>query len=174
MASKTVPISARISHEDAEFISHLKINGAATPSDKLRAIIADARKKSIKRHDYLEYLNIMQDLIAPANDTIKNTEHNQHMHSELVSRLIEWLPEICAYLLSASTPEKKEMSSDLLVQLEDGLSDRVFRLFESVLQMGVTRRCPCYNDKLIDTSVGPVLDLVHVINLSRTKEEGEQ
>ena len=44
MSSKTVPLSVRISHDDAEYIAGLKIDDALTPSDKVRAIIRDARK----------------------------------------------------------------------------------------------------------------------------------
>lgn len=170
MASKTVSISARISHEDAEFLSQLKINGATTPSDKLRRIIAEARQKSVQRHDYLGYLNIVEDLISPTRENVKNAENQLQIHSEVVTRLTEWLPDIFAYILSASTPEE-DLSPEMLVQIEEGLANRIFRLTESVLQMGVTKRCPCYNDKLIAESIEPVLDLAQVIILSHKKKE---
>jgi hypothetical protein len=34
--AKTVPLSVRVSHEDAEFIANLYIGDAVTPSDKVR------------------------------------------------------------------------------------------------------------------------------------------
>ncbi len=173
MASKTVQISARISHEDAEFISQLKINGAATPSDKLRAIIAEARQKNTQRHDYLGSLNFMQDLISPAHNNIKNAENHLRLHSELVTRLIEWLPDIFAYIISASIPDEEDLAPEMLLQLENDLSNRIFRLIESVLQMGITKRCPCYNDKLIEHSIETVLDLAQVISLSHKNEDRE-
>lgn len=166
MASKTVPISARISHEDAEFLSQLKINGATTPSDKLRAIITDARIKSAQKHDYLGYLNIMQEFISPVNNTLKGAEHSQQIHSELVLRMLDWLPEAFAYLVSAETDTDNGVSTDMLTQLEEGLANRIFRLIESILQMGVTSRCPCYNKKVIADRIEPVLELANVINLS--------
>ena len=63
MASKTVQISARISNEDAEFLSKLTINGAKTPSDKLRAIITQTRKRSIEIQDYTGCYKLIQDLV---------------------------------------------------------------------------------------------------------------
>ena len=43
--SKSVPLSVRVSPDDARFISQIDIAGAATPSDKVRALLADARKR---------------------------------------------------------------------------------------------------------------------------------
>jgi hypothetical protein len=174
MASKTVSISARLSHEDAEYLSQLKINGATTPSDKLRAIIAEARQKSAQQHDYLGCLSIVQDLISPAADTVKDAENQLQLHSELVTRVMEWLPDVFAYIISASVPEEGECSPERLLQIEAALCNRIFRLIESVLQMGVTKRCPCYNDKLVAESIGPVLDLAQVINVSHKKGESER
>ena len=65
MPSKTVPISARISHEDAEFISQLKINEATTPSDKLRAIISDAKRQRLRTQDYRGCFQMIQELLMP-------------------------------------------------------------------------------------------------------------
>lgn len=174
MAFKTVPISARISHEDAEFISQLKINGATTPSDKLRAIIAEARRKSSQQHDYLGYLNIMQDILSPANDQIKDAEQKLQIHSELVTRLIEWLPDIYAYFVAKAIPESDVLTTDMLNELEDGLSKRVFRLIESVMQMGVTQRCPCYDDMRIANNIEPILDLSQLIKISQKREGDEK
>ena len=43
--AKTVPISVRVSNEDAEFIATLQIDNAVTPSDKVRSLIKEAKQK---------------------------------------------------------------------------------------------------------------------------------
>lgn len=103
MPSKTIPISARVSHEDAEFISRLKINGATTPSDKLRAIIADARRQKSRTKDYRGCFQMIQELLMPVNETIRQVELDNHEHSELITRAVEWLPDVLAYIVSSST-----------------------------------------------------------------------
>ena len=40
VSGKTIPFSARISVEDADFISTLEFDGARTPSEKLRGLLA--------------------------------------------------------------------------------------------------------------------------------------
>ena len=42
MAGKSLPFSVRLPHEDAEFIAGRHIDGAKTPSGKMRSIILDA------------------------------------------------------------------------------------------------------------------------------------
>ena len=66
--SKTVSISARISHEDAEFLSSLTIEGATTPSDKLRALLADARQRHAGLQDYSSNLSHSNAQLGPVLD----------------------------------------------------------------------------------------------------------
>jgi len=174
MSSKTIPISARISHEDAEFISQLKINGATTPSDKLRAIIADARRLRSRSRDYRGCFQMIQELVLPVIEAIRQVELDSHEHSELITRAVEWLPDALAYIVSSAPQSPDEDSVEKLHRLEQGLADRVFGLIESVLQMGVTKRCPCYDTDTISQRVEPILELSQVIAITsnRKKKEG--
>lgn len=170
MPQKSVPLSARIAQEDAEFIAKLSIEGATTPSDKLRAIIADARRRSEGTQDYGAALLLAQDSLAPALRRLREAEHQHRMHSELLSRTFAWLPEMVAFMMSVSTDgdnlEKR------LKEAEKGVADRLFTLMQSVLQMGVTARCACYDANAITSRLDAVLDLADVIMKTRqTKQE---
>ena len=171
MAAKTVTISARIPREDAEFISQLQVNGATTPSDKLRSIIDEARRRQLGKQDYRGCITMMQDLISPVSTQTREQEHTRHVHSELVTRTLDWLPDTMAFIVAAVNSEENEPGVDVLKALEDGIADRVFRLMESVLQMGVTQRCPCYNRQAIQERVGPILDLTRVIGMAHQQDE---
>lgn len=164
MAQKTVQISARISSEDAAFLSKLVVNGARTPSDKLRAIISEARKRSLSRQDYSGCYKMIQDLAAPMNETIRKHELKNNIHSELVTRFIEWLPDLVAYAMSSVPKDETPDAATALVEYEQGLADRIFRFFESATQMGVTGKSPCYNHEIIRTKLGPILNLTTIIN----------
>ncbi len=171
MAAKTVTISARIPREDAEFISQLQVDGATTPSDKLRSIIIEARQRHLGKQDYRGCMAVTQEMVAPVSSHIREQEHIRNVHSELVTRVLDWLPDAMAFIVASGSTEGSESDTNLLGKLEDGIADRVFLLMESVLQMGVTQRCPCYNGQAIQERVGPILDLMRVIEMARQQAE---
>jgi hypothetical protein len=164
MPSKSITISARIAHEDAEFLSQLNIDGAATPSDKLRALITEARKRKEQPRDYGGCLMMIQELLAPVLTQVRQAELAEKVHSELLTRTFEWLPEMVAYLLAGAPQAEAEWTADILVEYEYGLADRLFRLISSLLQLGVTPQCPCYSADAVARRIAPVLDLAEVIS----------
>lgn len=168
MSSKSVTISARIAHEDAEFLSQLNINGAATPSDKLRALITDARRRRERPQDYGGCLQMVQEIVTPVAAKVRQTELETKMHSELLTRTFEWLPETLAYLMAFDPDGQAADKPGQLKEYERGLAERLFRLVASLLQLGITPHCPCYAEDAVTERIAPVLDLAQVImNQSR-------
>jgi len=162
MPNKTVPISVRLTPEDAAFIAQLNVEDANTPSDKLRAIIVDARRRKHGTEDYPGSLKLVTDLLAPTVRIILASERDHHMHSELVSRLGEWLTECMAYLI-ASNEHHTELNPEQLKEIERDLTQRVMVLMQSVLQLAVTRSSPMYEPDVAHEGVIPVLELAEVI-----------
>ena len=162
MPNKTVPISVRLTPEDAAFIAQLNVEDAHTPSDKLRAIIVDARRRKRGTEDYPASLKLVQDLVAPTLRVIRASERVHHVHSEMVSRLGEWLPECMAYLI-ASNGQEIELDSEQLKEIERDLAQRVLVLMQSVLQMAITRHSPMYEPDVAHQGIEPVLELAEVI-----------
>lgn len=158
-----VPLSTRISQEDAAYLAQLKIDGAVTPSDKLRAIIKDARQRYRGTEDYTSSLKMATDILAPTLRIIRASENAAGTHSELMSRLGEWVAECFAYVV-ASNGAETELSHEQLLEIEAGLAKRVVVLMESVLQLGVTSRSSCYDPQIINDNIQPVLDIANVIN----------
>lgn len=163
MPSKQVTISARISHEDAEFLSQLSIQDAKTPSDKLRAIITEARQRGTRKADYTGSLQMIQEIITPIMQTIRKTEVENQIHSELITRLAEWMPDTVAFLVSSISEPDQQNIKQQMYQLEQGLTDRLFRLIEAILQLAVTGRCACYDQDVMNRHIDPVLDLCRII-----------
>jgi hypothetical protein len=61
-----------------------------------------------------------------------------------------------------------------MASLEEDVADRVFRLIESVMQLGVTRNSRCYDQALITDRIVPILDLARVVDATRANfKEGE-
>ena len=171
MSNKTVPLSVRVPLEDAEFIAGLQVNGATTPSDKLRAIITQARQRQLGGEDFDSLLTHYGEEIAPIVRRIRLAEHAAQTHSELLNLACEKIPEIFACMVSF-TPENDKASFEQLKDFEARVGDRLFRLLEAVLRLGVTSRAPCYDEEAISRRIEPILDLVNVI--SKAIEQSER
>ncbi len=167
MPHKTVPISVRLTPEDAAFIAQLNVEDAHTPSEKLRAIIVDARRRKYGTEDYPGSLKLAEDLLAPTMRIIRASENTHHMHSEMVSRIGDWVPECMAYLIASNGPDT-ELDAEQLREIERDLAQRVFVLMQSILQMVVTRHSPMYEPEVAHEGVQPVLELAEVILQKRS------
>ncbi len=170
MSQKSVPVSVRLPAEDAEFLGRMRVDGADTPSEKLRAIVAEARLREHGTSEFSAALSVAQSGITPTLQIIRDNEREHRLHSELITRLGEWLPDCMAYLVACNGSET-QLSEEQLADIERDLADRVFVLMQSVLQMGVTRRSPCYDPSVIDDRLDPVLDLAEVIATTRSAEK---
>lgn len=167
MSDKTVSISARISQDDAEFLSQLTILGAKTPSDKLRAILVEARQRDLGQQEYSSGLRLMRDMYEPLLDRLQQAEYETGEHSEILVRLMQWLPDMAAYVVSGLPNQEAGIQEKELAAFEQGVVERVFRLMESVLQMGVTQKNSCYDPNIINDRITPVLELADTISRLR-------
>jgi len=158
-----VPMSVRISEEDQEFIAKLEVPGAATPSDKLRAIIAESRQRREGLADHGRCLELMGEMVHPVRQRLRQVEQRERLDSELLAAVYEWLPEAVATAV-AGVPEPSETADRAtLIAFEDAVASQVFRLMERVLLMGVTAQCRCYNQGLVAERVGRVLEICQTI-----------
>ena len=171
MPDKTIPMSVRVTHEDAEFIAQYNIQGATTPSDKLRAIISDARRRHYGTNDYVSCLNMLADFFSPAWQRIQAEQTNQKMHSELVAQFMEWLPETMAYFITHSYFTGQPEGQERLTELETELGDRIFRFMENVFRLGITKENPCYDKSAVIDRVGPMLELGDLLKMQQEKRK---
>lgn len=173
MATKVQTISARIPQEDVEFIAGLEIAGARTSSDKLRAIIQETRFRHEGVNDYEDAINVMQDLLFPISRKLSGFEANTDVHSELLARVFDWLPDMVAYLVDKGAVIDSDNSINLTQAMELGTTKRVFRLLESVLQIAIATDCACYDREVIRTEIKSVAELSKLINQLHFTENGD-
>ena len=159
--SKSVPISVRVSPDDAAFIAEMNVAGASTPSDKVRALLAEARKRHQGFSDYSSCLGMVQEMLAPTLQRLRAAEHRESVHSELVLELTQWMPEAMAFLLTSLDGTDQDRGD--LEAFEQGVAERMFRLIENVIRMNVTRECRGYDPSVVARRMGPVIELVGVI-----------
>lgn len=167
---KKVQIGARVNVEDAEFISLLEINGATTPSDKLRAIIEEARSRRECSSDFSGSYRMVQEQVTPIVERLKKAEFEMSAQSLQLTRILEWLPEFYAYTLSA-LPEDIESERDL-VDYEKGVIDKVTRLFESLLHLELSNQKSSYSNEFFNNHMSHLADLIKIIMTTAKQQEG--
>lgn len=165
---RSVQISARIPAEDAAFLASLSLEGAVTPSDKLRAIITAARRQHEGDGDFAGSLHWLKDVLKPALARVALSEHEAGLSSELLSILSAQLPPLLAMLMAA-----RPQSADELRQLEASLAQRSLQLLEAVMRLGVTRRAACYDLELLHKQLPSILELAGIIAASRPHNHKE-
>jgi len=162
-------LSARIPSDDMEWLVGLDIQGAVSPSDKLRSLIGQVRRQYEGTLDYQRSLSWLRDLVAPFVSAIRALEHRERMHSEVLTLAAEALPQIMATLLSERGLGKDAKKH--AIEVEEIVVQRCLQLLTSILRLAVTRDAACYNPRVLDTHVAPVLEIADIVAQSRKMRE---
>lgn len=171
---KSIPISVRVSQDEAETLARMRIPGATTPSEKLRALIAEAHRSQQGPVDYAESIYQAQQWLAPLLDRIQQAESKHGKHSDILALLHEWLPDFLAHIrLTGSTgaAEQRAFSEQELRTLEQGIADRVFRLLERTLQLALISRCHCYDPEQITKRLDHLTQLAVIITQQQERNK---
>ncbi len=145
-AGNRIPVSVRISQEDADFIAALDIEGAHTPSEKIRELLRQARLAYMQTRDYGAALHAMEQFFQNAKHGVLYAEKQYGVHSHILARLFELLPDLAA-TLAADLPVEADLEA--LKQYERETMRRIVRLADSVLQLAVTGKGAAYDDTVL-------------------------
>jgi len=160
-------VSVRIPTEDLEWLSLFEVQGATTPSDKLRAFVSQMRRQHEGALDHGASMQWMRELVAPFVASKDAFEHKANRHSELIRILCDWLPQAMAVLVAESQlgrdPQRKAL------EVEEKLAARVFQLITSILRLGVTQSADCYDPRVLEKHLPQVIELAGVIAANRNK-----
>ena len=167
--SKSIPVSLRIPNEDAEFLAELQIDNAVTPSDKIRALIRDAKVRKEHVNNYACCLNHVNEALSNIKSHILHLEREQDHYSEVVHRFNDWLAEAYAFVSSFNIHPENE-AADLL-QFEQGIVKRIFRLVEAIGRLAMTETAPCYDKEIIIREIEPLRQISQMINFKHKKEK---
>jgi hypothetical protein len=170
---KTVPYSVRLSSEDAEFLASLNIEGALTPSDKLRAIVGEAREKANRKTDYQSYMKALGEMTALSYLDLKEKEHQNSMQSEIVQSSVDLAKEILASFLSSTEclkNSKKEDEISKLKALESDIADKLFLMFERLSLLGIREESKCYTPNAVSSRMKSVKEIVKIMINESSKE----
>lgn len=161
MVAKSIPISFRATPEEADFLAQLQADGAVTFSNKLRWLIESARLRQAGSADAAHLRDLIEEPLQQALHRWRNAEAESGQSSALLRAFTEWLVEAATYFAMAG---KNTAAGDrFLLDLEAGAADRVARLAEDFLRLGVTTNAPCYSPSVVRDRAGPVIELAHII-----------
>ena len=171
MRPKTTLLSVRLSDEDAAFLAALDIRDAATPSEKLRALLADAREAAEARIDAASASARFQRSFEATAQAIRRFELGGQRRSALLAEALQRVPELAGLLAAGPAAVKSGREAGAFEALEDRVAERAFALLESLLRLGVTRTAPCYTPDAIARRIDPVLELGSLILQHRNSTE---
>ena len=141
-----IPLSVRIDQEEYDFIANLKIEGANTPSEKIRELLKRSRIEHNQAHDYSSALNAVEAFFQPAKHDVLHAEKELGVHSHILARLFELLPDLSATLAADLPPET---GLEDLKKYEREVMWRIVRLTDSILQLAVTGKGAAYDDQVL-------------------------
>ena len=164
---KSIPVSLRISQEDAAFISGLEVQGAVTPSEKIRSIIQEARKFKEDGSAPARLVTEMHGHLKALHKQILNVERSENTHSELIRFALDWQNQFTQALAQedlcdASTKQELE-------KFEDLLASQLFQLIDYAVRLGVTPTAPCYNPNIIREKLAEHMELLRLVEKQVTK-----
>lgn len=159
-------VSARIPTEDLEWLATLNVQGASTPSDKIRALVSQLKRQHEGAADYGASLTWMRDLVAPFVTRIGSLEHRQGNHSEVVRLVAEWLPQAMALIVAENGGGT--LTQPKAQQIEERLIAKVMQLITGILRLGVTQTADCYDPRALEKHLPQIIELVGVIATNRS------
>ncbi|MDP2214339.1 hypothetical protein [Phenylobacterium sp.] len=163
MALLSTPLSVRLAAEDVAFLARLEIDGTVTASDKIRALIRQARERAEEAGSFAQALTISHDQVAPALRGLRMLEQEGGLHSEVAIGLLTIAEEYLALALAAPRPGEAK-PAEALVAHEARLVDCATRMTGLLLRWGVTPTAPAYDKAVVTRHLHSLIDLMNLIS----------
>lgn len=168
---KSIPISLRISEDDAAFVSGLKIKDAVTPSEKIRSIIKEARERKEQGNTPKRLMDEIHTQLQELQRNLSTAERSAKAHSEFLRFVLDWQNQFTQTILLANISGEAPLEE--LERFEDEIADQAFRLIDYIARLGVTPKAPCYNTSLIREKLRENMDLLHLVESQVEKGESD-
>jgi hypothetical protein len=158
-------VSIRLPEDDLAWLSDLQLPGASTPSDKLRALLAEARRRGEGTGNYVGCVALLREQVRPLLDATQELAHTQGLHSEVIAMLAQQIPELMATLIAGAPAGKS--SPEQAREVEARLAARAMRMLLGLLRLTITQRTPAYDPAVLDAFVPEILELAGLIRNAR-------
>lgn len=166
---KSIPISVRLSDDDVAFLAGYEVQGARTPSDKMREILKAAREREEGVQDVAACEDLLRSMARPAEKGLRQLQREIGHRSDFVMKLYERLPEMLSELI-ASAPGPENDQQDL-VRFEAALSAELFSLIEEIFDLGLTTPSRTYDPELMNKRLAPILEVARLLDQKRQSRD---
>ena len=157
--------------EDVAFLARLEIDGTVTASDKIRALIRQARGRADGAGSFGQALAISHDELAPALHGLRLLEQEAGIHSEVAVGLMSIAEEHLALALAAPRPGESR-PAEALITHEARLVDCAARMAGLLLRWGVTKSAPAYDKAVVTRHLHALMDLINLISAAHAAPAG--
>ncbi len=157
VAKQTVTV--RLEQEDLDYLSAVDIQGAGNFSEKIRALLAEARAQREGVNDPAAAHDFARRIFSRVDREIHAAEIRAGTRSELMHRMLAWLPEVTAYVLATDDrDDESPCSRQRLGRIELGLMERVSSLVDSAQQLSQAGFRGCYDPAALAQQAGSGLE----------------
>lgn len=163
MVGLNKPLSVRLADDDAVFLAALRIDDAITASDKVRALIRQARQRADTPEGYGGTLGVSRELLAEPAQAVRQAEDQAGAHSGVVRTLLSEAEELLAVALAAPAEVRSGEPVDL-ARYEARLVERAARIAEQLLRWSVTPTAPAYDPAVVSRRIAALADLIALHN----------
>lgn len=133
MAKQTVTL--RLDEDDLAFLAGMTVPGATNLSEKIRALVAQARQRHAGVGDAGAAWDFSRSLFGASERALRQAELASGERSELAARGLAWLPEATAFVLAAGQAPEPGSEAAYVRRFEQGLGERLLALVDSVVQL---------------------------------------
>ena len=161
-------ISIRIPDEDFQWLLSLEAHGARTPSEKLRVLLARVRQQEAGLANPELCSAWLRGLVQPFVDAVYALERKQREHSDLISAVAEFTPQIMATLMSSRL--SGENAQQAAVETEAILAQQCYRLLTMMLRTAITSVPATYGKSVHERYMQEIIELANIISTSKAKE----
>jgi hypothetical protein len=173
MPSKTTALSVRVSDEDARFLSGLSLDGATTPSEKLRALLSAQRRLHEGARSPTDAAETIEDLLRPSLRRVRRAEAELGVHSEPVQRVFDRLPVLAGLALAGPQGEASAPDAKALAAFEGQLLEHAAALCEELINLAMTTSPRAYSPDSVEKRLKPLIELAHLTRIAQKQSEGE-
>ena len=173
MTETKTTISTRLGEADTEFLQRLEINGATTPSEKLRKMVTQARQRAGGAGSFREASNLLDDLLRPTRRIIAEHEHRTGTRSEPLEAMVNALAGALAELLAANRIDPDDREA--MRALEARTIGQANALCTQILRLGLAPRVPCYDPSVLESPRARIYEVLdRLASETLAHQHGEQ
>jgi len=167
----TTPVSVRLTTDDIAYLASMEVVNATTPSEKIRALLRNERRRRQGGRDVGETSAHVRELAWPAQARISRAETKLERRSDFIWKLYERLPRF--FGLALAGPAEDETSIEALAKFEGELLNETLGLMVETLELALTTDNRCFDPTAVEKRLDTTLELLDLLKFARERRKGD-